>query len=881
VYRLRKLKELKGYRFFQDFKWNESNCKLFERNNLIYGWNGSGKTTMCDIFKELEIGQLSEAGTKLSLLFEDTIANTNTTITHNSLGTIPYAFKVFHQSYIQDTVSKVDNVKHIFAIGQGQGGRIDDLKQLKAKQKTEEALLKALKSEQSVFETALEQLKSSKASLIKNAANYTTAYNKNKFYNAYKALKSPTELDDKEYQEALTAIRAEKKDRIPLFENDFIRSTVKEYIHSILLETPVNITIKALKDDIETSNWVENGLKLHDDQNLTVCQFCGNVISFERFDALRAHFNKSYKELSDKIDAAISLLNKKGSQFDTVLSTLPDAGLFYAESREQYTELQKQAQTLCDNNKSAIEKIISILTLKKSNMISDEYVSEFKTVASVLTFDYDTFDQILSLINQHNDKTDFFAKSIETAQEKIENHMITVFTPEIIASEAAIAQKSSEVSKQNRAISELVTHISLLEQEVKNSQIPAEAMNKDIEFIMGRDELVFDNKPFGYQITRKGKIAKNLSKGEENAIALIYFFNTLIDVDVDVQNTVVVLDDPISSFDSNYYYNAISYIRDKTSRAGQVFVFTHKFSLLKDYSLMYKGETNRYMIRRVSDTPTLQDEDNLISQYHDEYAYLFKQVYQFVKEPPQHTSDYLQYPNIGRRLLEGFMTFKLPTNDALLEKVITLEDDGDTAAGRAILRLLNNHSHLRVISDGEMTDDVSNIAILPDILKNLLTFIRHHDEKHFDILAHKCDPDYSIKSDNEDLPQPVKYTIRLYDMPASAGTGNYLTDNDIPYEELEVENSECTFAVRISGNSMEPDIPDQSIVLVRQDENVPHTHVGVFFYNGESYCKKIIQATDHILLVSVNKDYKPIKIEAYNDFRTFGEVVGIINQSTN
>ena len=48
---LRKIKELKGYRFFQNFKWDESGCKLFNQNNLIYGWNGSGKTTLCDFSK--------------------------------------------------------------------------------------------------------------------------------------------------------------------------------------------------------------------------------------------------------------------------------------------------------------------------------------------------------------------------------------------------------------------------------------------------------------------------------------------------------------------------------------------------------------------------------------------------------------------------------------------------------------------------------------------------------------------------------------------------------------------------------------------------------------------------------------------------------------
>ena len=37
MYSLRKIKELKNYRFFKDYKWDEDDCKLFKKYNLIYG----------------------------------------------------------------------------------------------------------------------------------------------------------------------------------------------------------------------------------------------------------------------------------------------------------------------------------------------------------------------------------------------------------------------------------------------------------------------------------------------------------------------------------------------------------------------------------------------------------------------------------------------------------------------------------------------------------------------------------------------------------------------------------------------------------------------------------------------------------------------------
>lgn len=879
MFRLRKIKALKGYRFFEDFKWDENNCKLFERNNLIYGWNGSGKTTLCDIFKELEDGQSLDRDTKLSLFFEDTNNGSAKIITESNLGTVPYSFKVFHKDYVDMNITKVDSVKHIFAVGQEQKDKISELNKLKEDYKDAVVRSKFLETELNTNKAKFEQLKTTKASEIKNAANYPSSYNKNKFFYEYQQLKVPCLLSQQEYQDALSSIRTEEKASIPLPKIDFIKTTVKEYIRSILIQTPVNKTIEALIEDSKANNWVEVGLSLHEEQNAVTCIFCGNNISANRFDELRAHFNQSYKELSCKIDSAVQLLYTKIDQFESFIRMLPDAGLLYNELRDQYIQLVKKAEDICKKNTEVINEIIEILIQKKADMINEKYADDFDSIISKIIFDYKIFEEILVQIMKHNSKSSEFKKSIEIAQKKIEMHLITKYAPEIRASEQEISKKNEELSSCINNVSKVESKLKTLEQVVINSQIPAEAINNDIEFILGRDEIKFKNTSTGYQIIRKGKLAKNISKGEANAIALIYFFNALTDVSIDANKTIVILDDPISSFDSNFYYNAISYIRDKTNNVGQVFIFTHKFSLFKDYSLMYKGETNRYIIQRVNESPIIQNEDNLLAQYHDEYAYLFKKVYEFVQNPMNYKNDYLQFPNIARRLLEGYLTFKMPfpCNDcSLLEKVLKLEDGKNTAAGRSILRLLNNHSHLRTVSDGEISDDISYLSILPDILNNLLYFMRSHDEQHYNILASQCDENYNPNGDCVYFPIKVLRKIRLFDSAVSAGLGTILGE-DVPYEEIEVENEDCSFAVKISGNSMEPDIPDQSIALVKECVEIQNARIGVVWHNGNSYCKKIVQGKEQVLLVSVNKEYKPIQVTKEDNFKIFGEVVDIIS----
>lgn len=874
MYSLRKIKELKKYRFFQNYKWDEADCKLFKKYNLIYGWNGCGKTTLCDFYRDLEAGVLSEDDASFSLMFDSSPSN-NVFIDQSKMGTIPYRFKVFHQNYIQENIGNIDAVKHIFSVGKEQAAKIGDIKQMRVEAKTQEAIFKRLETELEALLQEFERFKTARARDIKESAIYTNAYNKNKFYEAFQRLSHKKELSESEYQAALAAVRAQMMPLVQLFEISFIQPTVKEYITDILRQTPVNNTIESLKQNAKVGDWVETGLSLHDESNTEVCLFCGSKIPQQRLEALRDHFNKSYKELSDKIVSAITLLNAKRQQFEQFAGILPNQALLYPELQQEYSTLYKKAVEVCKQYQESICNIISTLEKKKCDMINDSLVFEFATVVDELSFDYSVFRKILELFERHNQKTSAFEESKKQAQRKIEEHLVSRFYDETKEWEKKLSDKEKELKVQTEALTKLKNKITTLEQEIRNSQIPADAINRDIAFIMGRSELIFTNSDLGYQIKRNGKRATNLSKGEENAIALIYFFNTLLDVESDAQNTIIVLDDPISSFDSNFYYNAIGYIREKSQQVGQVFVFTHKFALLKDFSLMFGDQTNQYIIQRSNNSPVLVNLDNLVSQYHDEYAYLFKKIYEFVKNPPSDTSEYLQYPNMARRVLEGFLTFKLPSSKTMIDKVLELENNRESSAVRSIMRLLNNHSHLRVIPGAELSDDIDSISALPDTLNNLMEFIKYHDNRHYDTLASLCDPEYDKDGDAVTIILPPTRIIKLFSMSASAGFGNFL-ENDPDADDYETTNQDCTFAVRIEGDSMEPDVHNGNIVLVKSCEVVENARRGIVWYDGKCYCKKIVQGKNGIILVSTNSEYKPIPVISLDSYRLFGEVIEII-----
>lgn len=123
--------------------------------------------------------------------------------------------------------------------------------------------------------------------------------------------------------------------------------------------------------------------------------------------------------------------------------------------------------------------------------------------------------------------------------------------------------------------------------------------------------------------------------------------------------------------------------------------------------------------------------------------------------------------------------------------------------------------------------------------------------------------------------QPKKTIfIEYYFLPASAGTGVYLDGCD--REMIEVEETPTTlaanFALKVSGDSMEPQFHDGDIVLVKSQPTVDEGDIGIFIVNNEGYIKKF--GGDQ--LISLNPEYENIKLHEYDDIYCRGKVIGVI-----
>lgn len=112
----------------------------------------------------------------------------------------------------------------------------------------------------------------------------------------------------------------------------------------------------------------------------------------------------------------------------------------------------------------------------------------------------------------------------------------------------------------------------------------------------------------------------------------------------------------------------------------------------------------------------------------------------------------------------------------------------------------------------------------------------------------------------------------------SAGLGVHLETNDA--SAISIVDSPKTrgadFALRVSGDSMEPRYRDGDILLVSSHAEVAPGELGIFICDGEGYFKKFGGDS----LISLNPRYAPIPLSAFEAFSCRGKVLGVLKQKS-
>lgn len=108
----------------------------------------------------------------------------------------------------------------------------------------------------------------------------------------------------------------------------------------------------------------------------------------------------------------------------------------------------------------------------------------------------------------------------------------------------------------------------------------------------------------------------------------------------------------------------------------------------------------------------------------------------------------------------------------------------------------------------------------------------------------------------------------------SAGTGySYYNDGDytLTYSTEDIPHD---FASWVVGDSMEPDLPNGDVVLIKQSTNIDDGQIYAVEFNEQTYVKKVYRHKTYLRLVSINDEYDDIFAPYEENPRIIGRIVG-------
>lgn len=177
-----------------------------------------------------------------------------------------------------------------------------------------------------------------------------------------------------------------------------------------------------------------------------------------------------------------------------------------------------------------------------------------------------------------------------------------------------------------------------------------------------------------------------------------------------------------------------------------------------------------------------------------------------------------------------------------------------------------SYTHLNMIENGKRN-------VTPALLRNLaqLYNVNYLDlyEKagYIDLI----EDEKNIKTDilgNPVVPIPLVGTVK-------AGYNYLASENIIGYVSIDKQLSDPDnyFALKVIGDSMQPVLFEDDIVIVHKQSDIESGQVGIILIDGEeATIKKIIKHEDHIELIAFNSYYPIKKLTKDIDFKIIGKV---------
>lgn len=756
------IQKLKGFGIFKDY--TNISTQDFGRYNLIYGWNGTGKSTLSNLFSLLEKKSQSPRfhESKYSIKLSD-----ETIINEKNISNSNVEIKVFNQKFVSDNIEWSSSVKSILLVAKD---KIEDAKKLEVMQAqlgkdVSIELSKGLELEkkiasQSKFMTDTARHVKGGMQSIDTSDAYYLNYDKRKLESFVLSNKSGVESADSilSDEKIIELTSAAKSDYLPSINfkpfslgYEFYQQAV-DRLRDLLSTTAISISLERLTLNSDIQKWVEDGVEIHNRHGSHSCEFCGGIISPERAHEIEGHFNNAYKEFQARLISAQGWLKTQLVLFP--LRVLPSS--LYKEFQKGYDESFDLFEKMANELNAVIFSWQEAVEKKISNPF-DKTIEISEVSAGLISRINSAYELSTEAINKHNNKSENFKAETGKSKAALELHF------------AASEFKAFDFSQKNKAlnderavletirsnISDAKENIKILEQSLSNETVAEEKFNESLHKFIGRTELClrFNKLRKGYEIIRnnEGDHDGNLSEGEKTAIAFIYFITKLEENNKKIKDTIIVVDDPVSSFDSNHLFHAYSFLKTQCVEAKQLFVLTHNFTYYKLVRDWFET-TNRNRLSRkpaksatgffytvqsnavIPRSSTLTNADPSLVKYNSEYHYIFSRLYEYKEKVALNRDEAFLTANLSRKLVESFFTFKYPKGrsniSALLES--GLRDCTITTPEKKekIYRFINKYSHSDVIEiNDEAAENLAGEGY--SVIRDIFIWIEEVDAVHY------------------------------------------------------------------------------------------------------------------------------------------------------
>ncbi|MCQ8882164.1 AAA family ATPase [Pseudoalteromonas shioyasakiensis] len=669
----------------------------FDKLNLIYGRNGSGKSTLSKIFNFINENDKT-AIEALKPLESDGVPALNLrvggeNVTLNSLQT-PFSFQVFNQEFI-DSNLYIPNAKdrsqltnyYEFSLGKVSVLKEQEIDTLKAE-------IDDINVQLSPIETRLTTKFPSKT-VAKIRGIKATPNADAEIANLGDQIQDLKSVEHYKSRKKLSPLDLTKPDLDTSVFTLNIESLSKEAQEKVELHIANNLKERDVM-------WLETGTQLVNESDN--CPFCAQpLVDSNIFRLYQDFINDSYTKASDKFELDsdqfeldVRDIGCKIEKLEALVKSNSEIIKTWSDRIKGFNP-QYDFKDLDSLSTSIVFECVNLIKEKKKDLLLETNFTKFNQLFDSLFNGFD-FSAYNSEVQEFNEQVTKFLNQLATGstqalQTKIDNIEETKkrFETEVVDDLVNHKSLSDDKKDKTRRIKELKEEIDKdQEDSIKVHKGSINLLLKNFHSMIRIKELDKDNKGRGgstrlkYVITFIGKelsvenVDDNkhifehvLSLGDRSALALAFFLSKFAKTNSD--DSIIVLDDPMSSLD-NYRKDATIVEIEKLINNGyQTIVFSHdpfflseihKYSILSQHTkcfeidVSYKksdplmADSSQYISSKMVER--INYDSHVLHSYHKEY----NKLYDFVADAKDESK--VEVARSIRPILEAHLRFLYP-----------------------------------------------------------------------------------------------------------------------------------------------------------------------------------------------------------------------------